>query len=829
MTTPSPLLKSGCALAGAAMLLHTALAADPMTARLTVEADRPGHAIPPMLHGIFYEDLNYAADGGLYAELVQNRSFEHSDHLFAWKTAKRGGSEGAASVETDKPLNAKNPHYLRLAVTAPGEGCGITNLGYDGIAVKEGENYLFSVHARSGAPGGKSLSVVLEDEQGRPLGECKIDGLEPQWKQFTGTIRSSAASAAARLTVLAKEAGQVDLDVVSLFPEKTFKGRRNGLRADLAQKLADMHPAFMRFPGGCIVEGKNLAEAYRWKDTIGDVSERPQNTNRWQFAMPGALAPQYYQSYGLGFFEFFQLCEDIGAEPAPVLNCGMACQYQTGELVPLDQLQPYVQDALDLVEFANGPADSPWGAKRAAMGHPKPFHLKYLGIGNEQWGQQYFDRYPIFYNALKAKYPDLTLITTAGPGVDESRWKLAWSKFKGGMPAQIVDEHYYRPPVWFLEQVNRYDGNDRTGPKVFAGEYAAHNANKTSTLQNAIYEAAFMTGLVRNSDVVAMSSYAPLFARVGHSQWFPDMIWFDNTRLYTTSSYHVQSLFSRHRGDVLLPSKLDMTAAQSEYGGRIGVGTWNTQAEFKDIQVIDADEKPLFSSDFSKGLEGWTTSKGKWEVADGALRQTATGTDVRALTGDPAWKDYTYSLKARKTGGSEGFLVMFQLPGDQEVSWWNIGGHGNKDFSLDAPDAPADRVAGTIETGRWYDIRVELQGGSVKCYLDGKLIHGVARKSAQSLYAVATQDRAAGEIILKVANVTKQPVKTAVDLRGVKDMAAPARATVLTSEKITDENSLDAPEKIVPKETTVDLGGKPQFDYTFPPISVTVLKIKAGM
>ena len=549
-------LKRFTVLAGfvALILSSGALAAD-ATVRLLVEADKPGHAVSPMLHGIFFEDINYGADGGLYAELVQNRSFEHQESLYSWATVSREG-DGSVSIETAEPLNANNPHYLRLAVRAPGKGFGVANYGFGGIAVKQGEYYLLSLRARAAGNYDGALRAVIEDETGRPLGECKIAGLSGQWQGFEGTIKSSGTALQARLVVLATAPGRIDLDVVSLFPENTWKQRRNGLRADLVQMLADLKPAFLRFPGGCIVEGKDLPNRYEWKDTIGDIAERKQNWNRWQDAVR-EKAPQYYQTYGLGFFEFFQLCEDIGAAPLPVLNCGMACQYQSKQLVPLDQLDPFVQDALDLIEFANGPTTSPWGAKRAAMGHPAPFNLKYLGVGNEQWGEPYFERYKIFQAVLKSKHPEIQLITTAGPGVDDASWKLAWDKFKSGMPADIVDEHYYRPPQWFLENATRYDLQDRAGPKVFAGEFAAHERDRRPTLRAAVSEAAFMTGLVRNSDIVAMACYAPLFAKAGAWQWAPDLIWCDNTRVYGTGSYYVQVLFSRNRPDVVLPLLVD--------------------------------------------------------------------------------------------------------------------------------------------------------------------------------------------------------------------------------------------------------------------------------
>lgn len=534
---------------GSAIACLTIYAAD-VPVRVIIDTDHPSHTVSPTLHGIFFEDINYGADGGLYAELVQNRSFEHREHEFAWGTVSRN-AQGTLTIGTENPLNRKNPHYAHLDVREPGDGFGLANYGYGGITLRSGEKYWVSLRARSDKAAG--LRIVLEDDTGRSLGKAEFGELSADWKSYETTVTASGNASAGRLVVLATTAGRTDIDVVSLFPEATFQHRRNGLRADLAQILADLKPAFVRFPGGCIVEGNDLPNRYQWKDTIGDIAERPQNWNRWQTAIKRSPAPQYYQTYGLGFFEYFQFCEDIGAEPVPILNCGMACQYESKQLVPVGELDPFVQDALDLIEFANGPITSKWGAKRAALGHPEPFHLKYLGVGNEQWGQEYFERYAIFSHALKAAYPEIKLVSGAGPGVDDKSWQLAWEKFRGGTTADVVDEHYYRPPQWFLENATRYDRQDRNGPKVFAGEFAAHETEGRSTLRAAVSEAAFMTGLLRNSDLVTMSSYAPLLARAGASQWAPDLIWFDNARVFGTPSYHVQALFSRNRPSRLLP------------------------------------------------------------------------------------------------------------------------------------------------------------------------------------------------------------------------------------------------------------------------------------
>ena len=513
---------------------------------------QPGHAVPRALHGLFFEDINYGADGGLYAELVQNRSFEHAQSLHAWTQVSRE-AQGTLAVFGENPYDPRNPHFLRLEVQAPGKGFGAANEGWDGIVLDAGANYIVSLLARQAAGQGE-LTVRLVNEAGTSLGETTILKIGKDWKRYETTIKASAKADHARLEVLATVPGITDLDVVSLFPENTWNQRRNGLRPDLVKVLKEMKPGFLRFPGGCIVEGQNLANAYRWKETIGDIATRRQNKNRWMDSF-GIKAPQYYQTYGLGFYEYFLLCEDIGAEPLPIINCGMSCQWEKPELAPLDQLAPYIQDALDLIEFANGPVTSAWGAKRAAMGHPEPFHLKRLGVGNEQWGQVYLDRYKPFHDALKAKYPDLQLVVAGGAKVGDGQWHFIMDKISKGMPADIVDEHYYCPPDWFLANADRYDTYDRKGPKIFAGEFAAH-ANRKSTLDVAIAEAAMMTGFLRNSDIVVMASYAPLFAKKDRTQWSPDLIFFDNRRICLTPSYHVQALFSQNRPDAVLPITL---------------------------------------------------------------------------------------------------------------------------------------------------------------------------------------------------------------------------------------------------------------------------------
>ncbi len=538
-------------------ILAAALVSLP-AATLTVRVDQPGAAINPAMWGAFFEDINFGADGGLYAELVKNRGFEFPEPLMGWSKLSPSHARGELSVRTDAPFTPGNPHYVRLQ----SEGTalfGLANEGFRGIGVRASETYEFSVRVRAVA-GAPKLTVRLYGGDGTVLESVELKDFTKDWQKYSATLHPNDTDPKAWLAVLLDGKGTLDLDFVSLFPTHTWKNRPGGLRADMVQALADLHPGFLRFPGGCIVEGSELARRYQWKNTIGPVEDRPLLVNRWNYEFLHRPTPDYYQSFGLGFFEYFQLCEDLGAQPLPILNCGMACQFNSGELCPLDQLDRYIQDALDLIEFANGPATSAWGAKRAAMGHPEPFNLKLLGIGNEQWGPEYIARYEKFARVLKARHPEISLVSAAGPDPGDARFKFAWEKLRA-LQADIIDVHCYAKPEWFLESAHRFDGYDRNGPKVFMGEYAAQSVATVSTknrnnFECALAEAAFLTGLERNADVVRMAAYAPLFAYAEAWQWAPDLIWVDSLHVVRTPSYHVQRLFALNRGDRILPVKL---------------------------------------------------------------------------------------------------------------------------------------------------------------------------------------------------------------------------------------------------------------------------------
>ena len=543
------------------MVMFIAMLPHPMPAApvISVEADKPGAKINPSMWGIFFEDINFGADGGLYAELIKNRSFEFPDPLMGWIKISPSLAQGELSVRDDDPFDANNPHYVRLVSegTAP---FGISNEGFRGIGVSKDETYNFSAQIR-GVDGSPVVRVQLYGGDGTLLDAVELKDFSSGWKKVTATLHPKDTDPKARLAVVLDGKGIVDLDMISLFPQHTWKNRPGGLRADMVQALADLHPGFLRFPGGCIVEGSVLERRYQWKNTIGPVEDRHLLIDRWNYEFQHRPTPDYFQSFGLGFFEYFQLCEDIGAEPLPILNCGMACQFNSGELCPIDELGPYIQDALDLIEFANGAPDTVWGAKRAALGHPAPFNMKMLGVGNEQWGRQYIDRYTKFAAAIKAKYPDIQLVSAAGPDPGDARFKFAWANLRA-LHADIIDEHSYALPDWFYANTHRYDNYDRNGPKVFMGEYAAQSVGVVSVknrnnLECALSEAAYMTGLERNADVVRMASYAPLFANTEAWQWTPDMIWVNSLQVYETPNYYVQQLFSRNRGDVVLPTELE--------------------------------------------------------------------------------------------------------------------------------------------------------------------------------------------------------------------------------------------------------------------------------
>lgn len=557
-------------------------------ATVTVSADKPGAQINPSMWGVFFEDINFGADGGLYAELVKNNSFEFPEALMGWSVPAEAAVTTRLTVQ--KASDRKGSH---LRVDAAGGVAVFENEGFRGIGIRSGDTYDFSVSARGA--GSAALRVDLVGPSGVVLGTTRLVGLGESWRKMTASIVPAHTELRARLRLTVEGPGWVELDRISLFPRATWMQRAGGLRADMVQALADFDPGFLRFPGGCIVEGSELKYRYQWKNTIGPVEDRPLLINRWNYEFKHRPTPDYFQTFGLGFYEYFVLSEDIGAEPMPIINCGMACQFNSGELVPLDQLDPFIQDAIDLIEFANGPVTSKWGAVRAAMGHPAPFNLKMIGIGNEQWGPQYVERFAKFAEVLRAKHPEIALIAAVGPQPEDERFKYLSAEM-ARLKADFVDEHCYAKPEWFFNNATRYDKYDRNGPKVFMGEYAAQSVgiaspNNKNTWETALSEAAYMTGMERNADIVRMASYAPLFAHVDAWQWTPNMIWVDNLRTVKTANYHVQRLYAKNRGDRVLPIALaDLTDEESKrfYAS----STFDEQSGEVIIKLVNATAKP---------------------------------------------------------------------------------------------------------------------------------------------------------------------------------------------------------------------------------------------
>ncbi|WP_423146054.1 alpha-L-arabinofuranosidase C-terminal domain-containing protein [Rubrolithibacter danxiaensis] len=561
----------------------------------TVKANEIIAPVQPTMWGIFFEDINMGADGGLYAELVKNRSFEFDTPLMGWKEIKNAPDvKGSILVLNREAVDAANRRYIR--VTSGSEnGYGLRNEGFRGIGIKKDNQYNFSVTARQNEASNLSLVIELISEKGEKIGAAEVHPQGSSWKKYPVSFKASETDLKARLIVWIKGKGSVDLDMISLFPEDTWKSRPGGLRADMVQLLADMKPGFLRFPGGCIVEGRNLDERFQWKKTIGNVEDRDLIINRWNLEFKHRLTPDYYQSFGLGFLEYFQLCEDIGASPLPILNCGMACQFNTAEVVPVDQLDPYIQDALDLIEFANGDITTKWGKIRAELGHPKSFNLKMMGVGNENWGEQYVERLKEFTKAIKAKYPQIKIVNSSGTDPDGERFDYLNGELRK-MNADIIDEHYYRAPKWFFANANRYDKYDRNGSKVFAGEYAAQSVaiaspENKNNWKCALAEAAFMTGLERNAEVVTMASYAPLFAHVDGWQWTPDLIWVNNLESYGTPNYYVQKLYSTNKGTHVVPVLWNNQALTGQ-DGFYASSCIDTSTHELIVKIVNASGKP---------------------------------------------------------------------------------------------------------------------------------------------------------------------------------------------------------------------------------------------
>jgi alpha-L-arabinofuranosidase len=774
-------------------------------AKITVDVNKPGHAISPMLFGIFFEDINLSTDGGIYPELIRNRSFEDADTLQNWKLVsadcKSIASISVADVQARPPVPPLNA-FNRKSLCVKADGFfKLVNDGYWGMNIVQGSSYSFRLAARSIEVLNTPLKIRIVSSNGNELASVEIKGFDAGWKYYSANLTASGSNPKAHLEISGECNGKLYLDMVSLMPDQTWKN--HGLRVDLAEALDELHSKFLRFPGGCWVEGDDFAHMNHWKNTIGNIDTRTPLWNIWG----------YNATHGLGYHEYLQLAEDLGTEPIFCINAGISHK----EVVPLDQMGQWVQDALDAIEYANGPEYSVWGSLRAKNGHPKPFNLKYLEIGNENGQAPYAERWLLFTKAIHEKYPDIKLIANEWVG----------SHPHEPMP-EIVDEHYYNNPDWFVWNANKYDSYDRKGPKIFVGEYAVTENTGKGNLRGAIGEAAWMTGMERNSDVVVMGSYAPLFCNANHKAWPVNLINFDSYRWYGLPSYYVQQMFAENQGTVSLPVKIDNAPTiEAPYSsGSIGLGTWNNAAEFKDLKVVSPDGKILFKSDFSKNIDDWRKiGRGEWSVHEGVLRQSAIAPFITAFVGDTTWTDYTITLKARRLSGENGFQIYFHNRNNRERIRWDLGGYWNSVHLLEI-GIKSESMKASIELNRWYDIKIEIRGNTVKGYLDGKLVQEVAdtRANVKSLCTSVARDDKSGDIILKIVNTAAQPLKTRIDLKGAGTLSGSGKAIVLTSSSPLNENTLEEPTKVSPKTEMIKFSGT-ALTRTFPGNSFTVIRI----
>lgn len=826
------------------LLLLSAATALAAGGAITIDAGKPGPRIPSSLYGIFFEEISHAGEGGLYGELLQNRGFEDanlppscslegnklvpprtpsywndrvSDWTLPWNVTSKwpgwrletvGGAAATIDLVESNPLNQATPHSLAVTSTAGGRAA-LINEGFWGIGVKQGDSYQLSFYAHGD---GMPINAALESKDGKALATATVTTQRGDaWHKYQATLTATATDPKAQFAMMFGAAGKVYLDFVSLFPARTFHNRPNGLRADLAQMVADLKPAFMRFPGGCYVEGITIQSRPQWKTTLGPVEQRVPTYSPWG----------YWTSNGIGYHEFLQFSEDIGAEALYVANAGISCAFRSGTYIKDEDLEPVIQDTLDAIEYAIGPVSSKWGAERAKNGHPAPFPLKYIEVGNEDQGARYGARFARFYTAIKARYPKLNVALDSWiAGVDRQAMTGA-GKF------DILDEHEYKPVHWAVENFDFLGKYKREGWDLYIGEFATNAGVGHGNLAAALDDAAFLMTMEKNSDLVKMGSYAPLLENVNKADWPVNMIHFDASRIFARATYYVNKLFDENRPDVNLSTTVDyQPASPRPIAGRIGLSTYNTAAEYKDVKV-ESGGQVLYRSDFSRDAGGWQPQRGRnagtWAVADGVYRQSDHAV-AWTYYGDDSWKDITFSVEARKISGDEGFIVSVGNADGRRIQW-NVGGWGNRQHAIQAADGIVGEVArGSVETGRWYLLKVEVRGRSLKCYLDGVLTNQFTLPRIDTVLAIAGKDEKTGEMVVKVINTSSQPAAMSVVVKGAHP-SAQARLITLTSANPTDENSFEEPLKIAPKETILNRAGD-SFAHEFPPYSLTVLRMK---
>lgn len=823
---------------------------------ITVDVNSPGATVSPDLHGIFFEEISHGGEGGLYAELIQNRGFEEcrlpqgctldsgfiipprtphfslhgkaSDWKMkweltsqwpAWSLQKGGSSKAIISLDTEKPLNNATPRSLKVEVNAiaPAEKVSVVNEGFWGIRIDKGESYRLTFYARTdrhNAP----LIASLVGADGKTLASCttgKVGG--SAWKRYTCTLTATDSDPKATFHLSFGSKGVVWLDFVSLFPAKTFRDRPNGMRLDLANYLSELKPAFIRWPGGCFVEGINIESAPNWKRTLGPLEERPGTYSPWG----------YWSNDGIGYHEFMQFCEDIGADAMYVFNCGVSCDFRSGTFLPDDQVPAIIADVFDAIEYAIGPVDSKWGAVRAKNGHPKPFPLRYVEVGNEQVGAQYGERFNVFYKAIKEKYPQLEVLASMGISHISKPTINAIAKM------DIADEHAYKGIYWPMINHDWYDKYERKDWKIYVGEYACNSGVGSGNMMAALNDATFILGMERNSDMITMSSYAPLLENVNDTDWPVNLIRFDNAKSFARISYYTIKMLNEHKASVNLKTNVELTGRKTtdtpRYGGAIGLSTWDTYAEFKDLS-ISKDGQVLYTADFINRKDDWKTEGGSWEVKDGALAQTADGAWPMAVLKDKTFDTYTLKLKVRKTGGPNAFMIPVAIKDNKNYLRVHIGAWWNKvsafELVADGTDAMVTqpvKLEQPIETNKWYAVTINVKPTVIECYLDDTLL--MTYHEPQRFFSIAGKDDRTGEIIVKAVNATDQPGKTTIRLNGTATVQPTGKVITLSAGSSADENSFETPRQFIPQEEPLR-NVKPVFDYTFKPWSITVLRIK---
>jgi alpha-L-arabinofuranosidase len=792
------------------LLFTIELSAQP---RFVLDISKKGVEISPSHYGVFFEDINHAADGGIYAELIRNRSFEDAATPEYWSLLNIQSAVASISIESVNLLNENQSRALKLKVTnLPNQNSEsrLSNPGFWGMNFQRGKTYKVSFFAKCDTVFDGELKVMLENEFHSQLASTILKGIGQEWQKFTCELVPDGNAKTGSFVMIANSKGTIWLDVVSVFPP-TFKNRENGLRPDLAQLVDDMNPKFLRFPGGCFVEGDVLANRFNWKKTIGNIEDRPGHWNLWG----------YRTTDGLGYHEYLQLCEDVDAAPMFVANVGLA----HNDFHPYNNLNAYIQDALDAIEYANGEVSTKYGAMRAAAGHPEPFNLKYLEVGNENFfGDHYSERYIQFYKAIKAKYPEVEIIgNVAAWGTDNPAWPFSH-------PVDLVDEHYYRNPQWFINQYNKYNSYDRSGPKIYVGEYAVTQDVGLGNLAAAVGEAVYMCGMEKNSDIVPLNSYAPMFVNVNDRKWNPDLINFNASEVYCTPSYYVQKMFASNLGTVNLLVKDSLNISKSGIKGAIGMGTWATVADYDNVKVVNSKGETLVEDNFSNN-SGWSVYKGNWLVQSGVYSQSSTETDCRATNVSVSDTSYTYTLRARKKNGAEGFLIIFGYQNADNYYWWNLGGWGNTKHAVEqaigGSKTVKTEVSGSIQSNVWYDIKIRVSTKMVYCYLNNQLIQSFEVPEERLLYTAATIDEKENMVYFKVVNPSGSDIESTFNLNGLNVSAVNGERITLTSFSKNDENSLEQPQRVFPVSESIT--DQPlEFIQTIPANSVNVFKFRSS-